>query len=620
MALVDSENLQVKTERTPGQHRLLFWASAVHGHGGINYWMTSEPMVNPVIPGIRAEISSVSDILLPRPRIRGKIALLYPYESFRGLPLGWGSPEELPGYMDFYAGLLFSQIPADFVSCRKILAKKHASYPLLCLPYAALVKKGVFEEVSSWVKSGGKIFLTGNSLLMDDYRYEKLPVQTLLAGKSTVIQEGVMYYSSGSGGVYYMPEPLGLEKTARALQNICLRENIKCDLTVSAEKDGEFPYIEAQIIGDQNRFIIYAVNWGGMTKKCTIKINSERFIHKNYSIRNVETGASLKPLYSAEEIKSGLPLVLDSQDPKILLFEPENIKTVLKFPAAGRMETLKKIEAMNRQNQYSPGKPAVLFITHRDEVHFDMGRASTPIVADLLEKNGAGAYEYFDTDLDEKTLAQFQLIFIVENYQYTWKQIAARNPQAIKAIRNFIEQGGSLFINSCPMVGENVKSAGLMAILGPSGISRADYKLDPVWFSNPQSCFRNDPLQVIFKNMEKHEITAGVREMISLCATPVIDKNKLLVPVIKSATDDTLPEQTVLAAGTIGKGRVVVSGDAFFMQPFRVEYGDNVKLLWNSLRWLLHEKVPEKNKDELLKQLLFAEKDIESWEKEEKFR
>jgi len=120
--------------------------------------------------------------------------------------------------------------------------------------------------------------------------------------------------------------------------------------------------------------------------------------------------------------------------------------------------------------------------------------------------------------------------------------------------------------------------------------------------------------------MQKHPVTEGVKSFAILGATPIIDKNNILKPVIISGSDDKVfPNTPVMLAGNIGKGRIVVSGDTYFMQPFRIEMADNLKLSWNIFNWLSRGKVKQKKISELRKSLWFTEKDIEQMEKTEGF-
>jgi hypothetical protein len=85
---------------TPGQMRSFIWSSAVHGYGAVTltYFYSGEGITYPfalfnhtrvsreamkAVPKIKKELESVAEIVLPRPRIKGKVGLFYPFEYFR---------------------------------------------------------------------------------------------------------------------------------------------------------------------------------------------------------------------------------------------------------------------------------------------------------------------------------------------------------------------------------------------------------------------------------------------------------------------------------------------------------------------------------------------------------
>ena len=100
---------------------------------------------------------------------------------------------------------------------------------------------------------------------------------------------------------------------------------------------------------------------------------------------------------------------------------------------------------------------------------------------------------------------------------------------------------------------------------------------------------------------------------------PLDDRDSLLEPLIRaSANDLASPGLPVLLAGEIEKGRVAACGDTFFMQPFRIDDGDNAKLVWNILCWLTKNKIEQKSADEIKKQIWFNEEILDAMEKDER--
>jgi hypothetical protein len=91
----------------PEQMRTYIWSKVIHDYSGtvISYFYANEgnqnkyPPFHPetisreavkTIPYLKEEIDSIGEIILPRPRIKGKVAILYPFETFRAhIPYDW---------------------------------------------------------------------------------------------------------------------------------------------------------------------------------------------------------------------------------------------------------------------------------------------------------------------------------------------------------------------------------------------------------------------------------------------------------------------------------------------------------------------------------------------------
>lgn len=102
-----------------------------------------------------------------------------------------------------------------------------------------------------------------------------------------------------------------------------------------------------------------------------------------------------------------------------------------------------------------------------------------------------------------------------------------------------------------------------------------------------KNCAFGDPLQVKGVKMEKHPITRNIKES---CFFPLrairIGKNSTMKNVVMTAKGEG-----IVAVGTYGKGKILVSSDLTWLQPFRLELYDNAELLCNSLAWLLRNPI-----------------------------
>ncbi|HBE03799.1 MAG TPA: hypothetical protein DC049_15195, partial [Spirochaetia bacterium] len=304
ITLIGDDMLAQKTPLEKPQMSALLWTYAVHGMSGIDIWHWDDDMVKTWLPEIKNSIDNVSEILLPRPRIKGKIAFFYSFETFRGLVNKFPEASDI---MDYYGAMLFQQIPFDMLSGRKFLSSQNInSYPLIVIPYAELLRAGSFEKLKNYIADGGTAVLTYNSCEKEDYSYSKLPLDEFLGMERTgdaSSNDQVLYksqsfslspggwskksgvylknksaevlakYASGSpallykknskGSVYYIAAELDFTAVHTILRDILTREKISSPVIVHSENTSEFPYIEAQIIGNENKFLLYLVNWGG---------------------------------------------------------------------------------------------------------------------------------------------------------------------------------------------------------------------------------------------------------------------------------------------------------------------------------------------------------------------
>ncbi len=634
IALVDADDLSVKRALDAGQTAALFWQQAVHGSSGVNFWRVKQPAINPEIIRTRLAIESVAEVLLPRPRIRGKVAVLYPFESFGGLVRRLDDLPEFSRFMNVYAGLLFHHVPVDVLSCRGILGGRHKRYPLLVLPLARLVRHGVFERVLEYVERGGAVLLTSDSLIREDRSYRLLPLERLIGKEAADSARrggggsgpALLTRRVGRGRVRYLADASDFRRVYAALDDVLREESgTHGPAELALAKAGEFPFVELQVINRPPRFLVYLMNWGGLEQRGRLRLRPEFLGNgaRAYRVRAVRRGEAFgKGRYGTRALEAGIEVAVPPQAPVVLLFEAADQPPLrLKHPAPRRMAVIRRLSELRKHRALDPSRPAVLILKVRGEMQGEHGKAGCPVLIDLLETAGCRVYERFASELSVRDLRRFGLVFIQEDYQGMWKQIQQARPEFWGMLRQTLEAGGSLSIAGTMHAGWNAASFALNGILKPYGISTPKrYPRDrSVWLADPAHCVRGDPLDVILTDIRPHPATRGVRNVQLHCATPIVDRDRRLTPLVLSTTRDlNFPSQPVLCAGRIGKGRLVVSGEPYFLQPFRIEQGDNLVLAWNILRWLLRERLPALTSRELRQRLLFREADVRQWEHDER--
>jgi len=629
LLLLDADDLRVKRSIDSGQTAALLWQHAVHGLSGVNFWRVKQPAVNPEIIRTRLAIESVAEVLLPPPRIRGQVAVLYPFESFGGLVRRLDDLPEFAEFMNVYGGLIFHQLPVDVISCRGVLAGRARRYRLLAVPMARMVRKGVFEEIVTFVENGGVLLLTHDSLLRDDAFYEPLPLERLIGAEAarasrTGAKSGYsLVRQIGRGRVIYLGAADDFRRTFESLKNVADLAGIRREAWIEFEPAGEFPFVEVQIIRRAPRFLVYVMNWGGKEQHGRLHVSASFLggANRTWRVRDVRRARPLVPerFPTSALAAPGMRIRIPPQDPLVLLFEEESLDPLpLRQPAPGRMKVIRRLAELRKPRKRRPGRPCILFPKVHADMHLEHGKAGCPIVADLLEQAGCDVIEAYVSELSADDLRTIDLVFIQEDYQGSWRRMQQVRPELWNMLRDYMKNGGSMFVAGTIHAGWNAASFALNALLGPLGVTvPRRYPRDrAVWIEDPLHSPDGDPLHIVTDAVQKHPVTRGVRRVDLFCAAPIIDKHKLLAPLVLATADDRhFSSQPVIACGEYGKGRLLVSGEPYFLQPFHIERAYNLLLTWNALRWLLHDRIPALNAEQLQARLLFREAGVRRWER-----
>ncbi|NQT86952.1 beta-galactosidase trimerization domain-containing protein, partial [bacterium] len=329
----------------PAGIRTFLWHQAVHGVSGsvVSYfydnevsegggsvwdprWMSPEAVKE--LPRVKNAILSVADLVLPRPRIRGAIGLVYPRETARVL-----RPEKddvyrqfLPEVLDYYAAATFTRAPVDALIGQDILDGKHRQLPMLVLAHCGRVLPDVLEELERYVQRGGVLVVSPDSLLVDDRFGEKLDASKLLGGAvgGEVFQEEAVRFrmpevpsgktiglratsaagydfarpvygyafkpssakplgqtaggaaaltanAVGQGTVYYLAREFEPAVRSALLRWIAARHGLKAEVDVAFTDGIAGDYVETHLFGGRGRRVVYALNFGGGPRKALLR-------------------------------------------------------------------------------------------------------------------------------------------------------------------------------------------------------------------------------------------------------------------------------------------------------------------------------------------------------------
>ena len=658
IALIRDDMLSRRKELNRAQLSALFWSHTVHGASGVTAWYWLDPMQT-WLPELRAAINSVAEVLLPRPRIRGKVAVLFPLEAFRGF-----FTTRDPGaqdIMEYMGALTFHQVPTDVLSSRVFLRMKNDRYPLVVAPYAKVVRDGSFAKLQSYLQSGGAAVLTYDSFSMSDRRYEPLPLPRLLGvafGKDVTGKEQVSYkgatfpvstgdytkkqglrlvnrsaqilgrYGDGSpaivardvgkGRVYFVAAEIGFRAIHRLLGDIMKERGITSPVEVASSNKAEFPYVEAQVIGGRERFLLYLVNWGGQPHPLTVRVHAPYAVSGAYVMRDVQDRAWPRQgrTVSAKTLNAGLRLDLPVQMPKVLLFESAASGRRLKLRRISpkRKAVLARIEAMKR-NPLPSDRPKALFVADRKGERRTelLGKIVHPLAVQVLEREGYDVHWLDYRDLTPERLKTFALFVLVEDSKLKIS-VLHRNREFRRRVRAYVREGGSLLLAGSGSVHYNANNRFIRYLL------TQPYKIKAVSFcKNPKSCGFGDPLQLTVRTFAKHPLTEHVKALQFFVCAGLSGTSPGFTPVAFAEKSDlNHPGAPLVLAGEVGDGgRMVVATDNTWMQPFRIEEADNAQFLVNTIRWLGRKPVKRIHKPSFIASLFITEKLMREIEKEE---
>ena len=592
-------------------YRQMFWSNVFHGVSGNTVWHWDNN-VHYFMPEIKAEIEAGAPLALAAAGPRGKAAILYPFESFRGM-----------------LNSFFSGFPTDTLSCRTFANQKDDRYSLIVIPYASLVRKGVWEKVESMVRKGATAIVTFDSLIWSDDGYRRLPVESF-AGVRTIAEsipaglklhfngrefplekgdycgrsgekialsgaEVIGSYSDGSpaitrkqigaGHICYVAARLDLFAASSLISKLGSEAGLSKPVELLCQENGEFPYLETKLAGTPDRFLLYLTNWGGTTKNLTVKVTDKAFLRHSLRMRNLKEWArgGNKSVDGAEQmLKNGMPVTLESQSPVVLLFERADRPPMkIAVPSEKRLKLLADVKTLAK-NPEGASERKVLFLTALDSEDKDFGIDYFPVLSQMLRQQGFAPMSLSPRQVTPEKLRECSMVVLAEECALIYNRLVNSGFPAM--LRNYIREGGSLLLlcSSNPYRPNSNRSILLSRILAP------EFRIvQESICENPGSCGFGDPLQIRVSDLTNHPLNSNVKSLQFFVTSAFRLNGPGWSAVARSGADDLRQKsQPVVAAGEFGKGRVVVAGDSLWLAPVRVEAADNLQFLQNVVDWL----------------------------------
>ena len=649
--------------------RTFFWHQAVHGVGGsvLSYFYDNEisegggsvwdPRFMTLdavreLPRVKNEILSVADIVLPRPRIRGVIGFVYPRESARIIrPERKGIHQQfVPEVLDWYAATVLTRVPTDVLIGQQILGGQHRKYPMLVLAHCGRALPGVVEALTAYVRDGGVLVISADSLLVDDAFGRRLDTTTLLGGrvdKEILKEEDVRFqikgipagktlglratpasdfdfrspvfgyqfkpqgaevlgrtasgepaltsHSLGKGKVYYLAREFAPEIRRALIGWIVKRHGLRPEVDVEFADGVDADYVETHLFKAEGRSVIYALNFGGGPRRARLKlVQGLPPAGKRAYVRSIRPDAYLAPggkagkaAWKRSDLERGIDVTLPMHDPIVLLVEDEGAA-----PLRLRQMTAEQEGVLSWLYRPSPKAPKRVLI---DGVYVAEGRVHKwrmPTAVKLLEDNGYQVNSLC-APLRKPLMRSLDGVRREDLSSYDVFILSGTHGRNewedadVRAVHNFVKNGGGLV---CCLIREwhHAKPQKVLEALG----------IQPIYsyFHDPKHHIVGEPKYVTFRNIADHPVTKGVKLFQSTGAKPLAVRNPKATVLIRGSDSSyayhswgqTLrkPHLPVMAALEYGKGRVVVIGTDTWLLPDDLKLGDNRRLFLNAINWL----------------------------------
>lgn len=641
----------VKVIMQAKHYRTFLWSQIMHGMSGVMLCYDNSMYESAArdIPRIKASIESVADIIMPRPRIKGKVGMVYPQETMRGI-VHKGYMEKLSGpatkyLLYYYTPLLTSQVGVDVIRNKDIVDGKADKYKMLLMVGNPRASTMEIKKLKQYVENGGIVVADLNSLSIDDDSHKALDPTSLfgvkvkslssksleldskLTGKTkTVIRyidknshalivptsakvlasfnngaPAISVNKIGKGKVYYIAGALPPEAVLKLVKNLLKQNMIKPQIKLKKLKELNKPrFVEANLTGKDGRYLLFVLNWG-KSGSALAKLNT--LPAGSYTIRNINTGNLIRPaskqqVWSATELAKGLPLRLDTFNPVTLLLEKVGLKPlVLKNISPARYRILNQLWEKTPEKADAPTVAVAGSYGLIPEMH-----GLIPTARKVLTDNGFNVKNYYSGKTDLKKVNVL-----------LWS-CPRMKPKNHEAILKFVKNGGGLLICGGAVLNYHQlnRASDLMNKLK---LAQTGVRTNVLYNSKPGA--NDDILNLDCKDLAKHPVTENIKSFKTSACGYVNKLPPNAKVLIRAPKNSNHPGKPVLVTFKYGKGRVIFVADFWWLRPLDLEKADNAQLLYNIVNYLAGKNSNKLNAEQLKRALFITDKTLKQAKKEE---
>jgi len=508
-----------------------------------------------------------------------------------------------------------------------LLSKDLSGYKAIFMQGNDRAPQGCLERVAEYVRNGGILVVACTSLRREDDFDTPLNPATLLGctrpapiektckvdlsrfnlegvqsvarrrdgifgyavevGKAQVLardeehRAAVTVNRAGKGKAYLIACELPAIPKMKLLQSILSGNGIEPEVSVKGEE--ELLFVERHLLGEEGRYVLYLHNWGGGSHRVNVKIG-KKIPSGVYVIRDLETSQELATMGSEALVSKGLEVSLSSQTPLALLLERGGLEP-LKLRALSEEQRFWLDYIARPSPKNVPTKKRVLI----DSAHLNQyTRIHLLTAAKALEDDGyevnvtlggmtEEAIKTYTDRVQFESLNEYGILFMGGTR-------AAIEEMEAEKIKKWVEEGGSLFACGNWYRGPHgwlnnyVPSRKLYSLFGAT--------VENLAFTDDRECLGGESRYPVFRNIASDVRTRGVG---SLCAQGMALlglTDPAWEPLVMGNESSNYPGRAALAVRELGKGKMVLCGDAAWIKPTMIEKGDNKRLFMNLMRWL----------------------------------
>ncbi|MEK6646625.1 MAG: beta-galactosidase trimerization domain-containing protein, partial [Candidatus Firestonebacteria bacterium] len=348
------------------------------------------------IKDFETEIGKLSKIVLPYPRIKGTVALLFSYPTLRASAITQLDTAKL--IIDYYSSLLFLHYPIEILYEEDLVNTDLTKYQALIIPFIDNSYPETLSIVKSYAGKGGIVLCNTGAFDADEYgkpinynellglRKEKIvscddkfvaaeqgsainntieiPIkinyeiitttaEVLLRtknGKNLLLKKEI-----GKGKVYYVSADMETDGITAILPKVL--ENVKKYGEVINESGYTISNTEFQMLDRGETKLLYLVDWDNISKFALLKLYNTP--EKDFYIcdpikEEIYLSKKGKKQWTKDEAKNGISVILPTQVRVVLLAqeqEPKGCKEISIDELKLRFDKIAKTEVIESEVQ-----------------------------------------------------------------------------------------------------------------------------------------------------------------------------------------------------------------------------------------------------------------------------